>query len=85
MLAISPSVRSTTAPNGVVLLEYSTGKIFALNGLGTRIWKGIQDGLSREQIVGMLIADFPSISPEVISSDVQEFVDHLTAIRVLVR
>jgi hypothetical protein len=57
--------------------------MFALNGMGARIWKGIQDGLSREQIIGVLIADFPSISPEVISSDVQEFVDRLTAIRVL--
>ena len=42
----------------MVFLDVPTGNYFSLNEIGTRIWKGISEGESPDEIVRRLLAEY---------------------------
>lgn len=63
---IHPDVVSRTLDGEEVLLQLETGSYFGLNEVGTLIWKGLQAGQSREDILAQVeaIYDVPQLEAD---------------------
>lgn len=75
---ISPAVRASISPDGLVLLDVQGGMLLASNPIGARIWELLERERSRAEIVTQLVVDYdvPSARAE---TDVAAFVSELTA------
>ncbi len=63
---IHPDVVSRTLDGEEVLLQLETGSYFGLNEVGTFIWKGLQAGQVREDILAQVeaIYDVPRLEAD---------------------
>jgi hypothetical protein len=83
-LTIDPATRATPASDdGQVLLHVETGRLCAINAIGSQIWGALTDGLSFDQIVTRLEVEYDA-PREWIEADVRAFLAQLTSKRYLV-
>jgi hypothetical protein len=76
-VTIDPATRVTAASeDGRVLLHVETGRICAINGMGSRIWAELTAGHSVPEIVDLLVCEYDA-PREHIESDVQTFITNL--------
>lgn len=57
-LSVPGRVVASTHDDGVVLMNLSTGRLFAVNTTGAYIWRGIEQGQSARTIAVALANDF---------------------------
>jgi len=82
---ISPSVRSTQAKDGALLLDVRKGLSYRLNVLGAQVWVAIEknpQGITLQGVVDDLQARFP-VSREQLELDTADWLDKLTALGLL--
>lgn len=77
-LRVSPSVRASISPDGLVLLDVAGGLLLASNPIGARVWELLEEQRSRAEIAGHLAADY-DISFERAERDVAAFIADLAA------
>jgi hypothetical protein len=82
MLTISTSVRVTKSHDGGILLDVEQGEIFNLNPVGTRIVELLQEGHDEFSLARTLSREF-SVSAEVVSRDVDDFLFRLRQQRLI--
>lgn len=63
--------------DGGVLLDAERGICFSLNPVGAMVWKALQDGCGREQIISMLHDKFGEANGGQIAEDVDNFLEEL--------
>lgn len=81
-LQVSPSVKSTDTPDGVVLLDIHGGMCFPLDQVGTFIWKRLEQRLEIG-IIAQQIASAYQIPIQQATTDLHEFLQQLQASRLL--
>jgi hypothetical protein len=76
-VTIDPATRVTpSSDDGRVLLHVETGRICAINGMGSRIWAELTAGHSVPEIVDLLVSEYDA-PREHIETDVQTFITNL--------
>jgi hypothetical protein len=82
-LRVSPSVRASVSPDGLVLLDVQGGMLLASNPIGARVWQLLEEQRSRAEIARCLTVDY-DISFEHAERDVAAFIADLAAHGLLV-
>jgi hypothetical protein len=82
-LQTSPDVLAARLATDTVLLDMKTKSYFQLNATASRVWQALERGLSEEQVVDELCADFDA-PRETVEAEVRELFSALVA-RGLVR
>jgi len=78
-VTIDPSTRVTPgSADGRVLLHLESGRMCAINGMGSRIWSEIEAGRSFAEIVAVLATEFEA-PREAIDDDVRAFIEKLVS------
>jgi len=49
-LTVNPEATASIHDSGIVILHIGNGRLYASNGTGARIWRGIEEKLSLEAI-----------------------------------
>jgi hypothetical protein len=75
-IQIHPDVVSRTLEGEEVLLQLETGAYFGLNEVGTIIWKSLQAGHSKDQILAQLEKIYAVPVPEA-ERDFDDLLGHL--------
>jgi hypothetical protein len=76
-MTIDPGARATPASDeGRVLMHVETGRLCAINAMGSRIWTEIAAGRSFDEIVASLAAEYAR-PPARVAADVRDFLAHL--------
>jgi hypothetical protein len=57
MFKISGTIRSTSTPDGAVLLDVQQGRILSLNSMGSRVFEMLRGGLDENQIAAEISRD----------------------------
>ncbi len=57
-VVVADDVRASFHENGIALFNLATGKVFLSNEIGSRIWRGLADGLSPRAIGEELSREF---------------------------
>ncbi len=78
-----PGVVSQAVEGEAVLLDISSGKYFALNPVGSRIWELCDGTRSTDEVVAAICAVF-EVDEEVARADLAEILDELRAEQLLV-
>lgn len=73
----SKSISAMLDEDGGVLLDAERGICFSLNPVGAVIWKALQNGSGREQIISMLCDKFGEADGGQIAEDVDNFLEEL--------
>ena len=68
-------------PDGFAF-DPTTGESFTLNATGLVILEGLREGLTHEELTERLVERF-EVAPDDASRDVDDFMDHLRAFRLL--
>lgn len=68
-------------PDGFAF-DPTTGESFTLNPTGLTIIEALREGLVHEEITGLLVERF-DVAEEEATRDVDDFLDHLRAFRLL--
>ena len=80
-VAIDPAARATPdSADGRVLMHLETGRMSAINAMGSRIWSELDAGRSLHEIIDLLAAEYAA-PREVIEADVRAFVAQLAVKR----
>ena len=74
--ACAEHVVASPHEKGLVLLNVLNGRVFACNGVGSRLWQGISSGQSLNASVAALSAEY-AVDPEVIRRDAIRFLAEL--------
>ena len=82
MLEISDTVRSTSTPDGQVLLDLRQGQMFSVNGVGAKILEFLTKGWNEARIAEEISQAY-AVSIDVARSDVHEFVETLCKHEIL--
>lgn len=77
MLQISPHTRYTNTPDGGILLNTETGKMYDLNCMATSFWIYVERGMTFDEIVEIVVSRFPQLSRDQIVKDIREFINSL--------
>jgi hypothetical protein len=77
-LRVSPTVRASISPDGLVLLDVQGGMLLASNPIGARVWELLEQQRSRIEIASHLVTDY-NISFERAERDVAAFIADLAA------
>lgn len=75
-LAPSPDVMESVVGDETIILHLANGVYYGLNGLGTRIWSSIQQGLSTPDICRQLAKEF-DVELAIIENDARSFLAEL--------
>jgi hypothetical protein len=76
-VTITPASRATPdSDDGRVLLHLETGRMCAINAMGSRIWTELDAGHTFQEIVDILAAEYDA-SRERIEADVRAFIEQL--------
>ena len=70
-------VRFAIQPEGGVLLDSSTGEMFAVNDVGVMILNALQNGATHQECVTNLKRAFVEVSADALDADIAEFVKEL--------
>jgi hypothetical protein len=83
-LAVAPEVRVSDHGDGLALLHIPTGKVFVCNRTASRIWQGIEKGLTAEAISGQ-ISQESGVGRELVHQHTSAFVAELKRRRLVIR
>lgn len=72
-----PDVVAQGVGDETVLVHLQTNKIFALNATGARFWQLLNDGLSRDEIVERMLAEF-DVAEDGLRGEIDELVTALS-------
>jgi hypothetical protein len=72
----SPNVRAREFEGELVLLDLASGEYFSLNETGLRLWNGIAQGRSADQIAESIAAEY-DVTPANALKDVEQVVAEL--------
>lgn len=72
----NPEAAASIHDSGIVVLHIGTGRLYASNGTGARIWRGVSEKLSLEAIVDE-ISDAYQIARATAHEDVVRFLAEL--------
>ena len=70
------AVRTVFTETGAVLQNTNDGTIFSINLAGSKIWRQLTQGTTRDEIVDQLSVQF-GVSRDQVSCDVDEFLRRL--------
>ena len=74
-----PSVVLKEVPEGAILFCTDTEVYFSLNPVGARVWKLLLvDRSTMDEVVTTLQGDYPDVSRDVLTKDVQGLLDALS-------
>ena len=76
MWRLCPDVVFREIDGQTVILHLTSGEYFGLGEVGTRIWKGLEQGLSADVIVEFLVAEYV-VTPTVAHGDVTRLLGEL--------
>jgi len=76
-MKVSGVARLVSSPDGKARLEVAGRPMFELNSVATTIWEHLQAGLSTQEIISKLVAQF-DVSEQRAAHDVTKFVKLLT-------
>ena len=80
-VAIDPASRATPdSADGRVLMHLETGRMCAINAMGSRIWSELDEGHNFEEIVSLLAAEYDAPRAR-IEADVRAFLEQLASKR----
>ena len=82
MLEISDTVRSTSTPDGQVLLDLRQGQMFSVNGVGAKILEFLTKGWNEARIAEEISQAY-AVSIDVVRTDVHDFVEALRKHEIL--
>ena len=78
-VVIHPASRATPdSPDGRVLMHLETGRMCAINAMGSRIWTELDAGRTFPEIVDVIAAEYDA-PRERIEADVRAFVTQLAS------
>ncbi len=72
-----PDVVAQGIGDETVLVHLQTNKIFALNATGARFWELLGDGLSRDEIVERMLAEF-DVEEDALRGEIEALVTALS-------
>jgi hypothetical protein len=75
-IEISPDCKVSLSQDGAVFLRTAKGIVYTSNGIGARIWQGLQDRQSVEEISARIGRDF-GVPGEQVLRDAARFVAEL--------
>jgi len=78
MPVVKQELKSLVTAEGAMILDISADELTTLNSTGGYVWGGLRDGKSVDVIAAELAKETGQ-DPAVVASDVQEFVEQLTA------
>jgi Coenzyme PQQ synthesis protein D (PqqD) len=78
MHRLSDGIRSTHNLEGATVLDITHGQMFRVNHIGSRILELLKSGQRESQIAATIASEF-SISEQVVSADVREFLKVLAS------
>jgi len=76
MYTIPDHVLTAHLPGEAVLLHMRTKRYFRLNDTGATIWRGIEEGLGRAELLARLCEEF-SVEPDEAASELDRIVGEL--------
>ncbi|HEY6766671.1 MAG TPA: PqqD family protein [Candidatus Sulfotelmatobacter sp.] len=56
--AVNPETAASIHDSGIVILHIGNGQLYASNGTGARIWRGIEEQLSLEAIADQISNEY---------------------------
>ena len=71
-----PGLLMTEIEGEAVLLDMDSSYYFSLNETGTRIWRGLEDGLTEDEIVDGIVAEW-DVTREEATRTLRDFLDTL--------
>ena len=71
-------LRSVHDDGGTAILDTARGVLSTLNPTGGFIWQALQDGKSKDEIVGLLVAETNGPT-DIVAKDVADFIQELEA------
>ena len=77
-LRVPPGVVSRVVDETTVLLDTNTGRYFALDAVGSRVWSRLSASLTVEEACEALLADF-EVDPDRLHEDVSDLIGRLSA------
>jgi len=82
MTLINPELRSRVTPDGAMILDIAEDQIVTLNATGGYIWARLGEGKTTDEIVALLAIQSAQ-DPVVVANDVREFLEQLTAKKLI--
>jgi len=82
MTLINPELRSRVTPDGAMILDIAGDQIVTLNATGGYIWARLGEGKTTDEIVALLAIQSAQ-DPVVVANDVREFLEQLTAKKLI--
>src|SRR5262245_37782247 len=73
----SPSAAWQKIDGEVVLLNVDGHELLGLNGIGGRVWSLIDGARTLGDLIALIAAEYPSVSHDQLSADVQAFLAEL--------
>jgi hypothetical protein len=77
MYSVNPHVSAIIDPDGAVILDISRNQIFALDAMGGYVWRLLERGATRDDIVSDIVEQTKENSITV-ERDVTDFIETLT-------
>lgn len=74
--AIKRDVVARAVGDETILLDLETGTYFTLNPVGALVWKGLENGSTREEILASVLDRF-EVDPPTAAADIQEYLHDL--------
>ena len=74
-MKIAENISWKTLQDKVVAVNVTTGVYFTMNAVSSEIWAAIDQGMGEEDILKMLIKNYPDVDAETLKKDYQEQID----------
>jgi Coenzyme PQQ synthesis protein D (PqqD) len=74
----APAVHTRLFDGELVILDLAKGEYLALDPIGSRLWRGLEDGRSVAQVAQEVVDEY-DVSIEQATRDLQELVDEFLA------
>lgn len=75
-LRVSPQVKASIHPDGVLLIDLAKGTVFSANRAGALIWRAAEERWSADRLASKMSGEF-DIPKETAQRDAAEFLDRL--------
>lgn len=77
-MRISPHVRASMTDDGLVLLDIRGGWLLSSNAVGARIWRLLEEGQPRAEIIGRLVDEY-GVAADTAERDLSAFISALAS------
>jgi hypothetical protein len=71
-----PTIIHETFDNEVIIINVETGAYYGLAGTGVDVWRGVEQGASRQQLIDAILCRYPA-ERDAVATAVNTFVDEL--------